>query len=139
MEVAERNRQAALAQLASSNAKIAAANQAVESAQSNVKQLKALQGFQKVVAPTDGVITERFVDAGSLVAAGGANGTTEIVSMARTDVLRNLRQRPSKRLPFYPQRRQSHTVFARVSRKNVYRNGHQFGRKFELQLPHIAN
>jgi RND family efflux transporter MFP subunit len=50
--------------------------------------LKALQGFQKVVAPSDGVITNRFVDAGSLVAAGGASGTTELLSMAKTDVLR---------------------------------------------------
>src|ERR1700730_4244552 len=44
LEVAQRNRQAQLPQLASANARIAAANQAVESAQANVKQLRALQG-----------------------------------------------------------------------------------------------
>jgi RND family efflux transporter MFP subunit len=88
IEVAQHNRQAQLAQVASANARIAAAKQAVESSQANLRQLKATQGFQKVVAPTDGVITNRLVDAGALVAAGGSSGTTEILSMARTDVLR---------------------------------------------------
>jgi RND family efflux transporter MFP subunit len=88
IEVAQHNRQAQLAQLASADAKIAAAKQSVESNQANLNELKALQGFQKVVAPSDGIITNRFVDAGSLVAAGGASGTTELLSMANTDTLR---------------------------------------------------
>lgn len=88
IEVAEHIRQAQLAQVASANARIAAAKQSVESNQANLNQLKATQGFQKVVAPSDGVITDRFVDAGSLVAAGGSTGTTELLAMANTDVLR---------------------------------------------------
>lgn len=88
IEVAEHNRQAQLAQVASANARIAAAKQSLESFQAALNQLKALQGFQKVVAPSDGVITDRFVDAGALVAAGGSSGTTELLAMAKTDVLR---------------------------------------------------
>jgi RND family efflux transporter MFP subunit len=88
IEVAQHNRQAQVAQVASSNARIAAARQQVESSQANLSQLKALQNFQKVVAPADGVITNRMVDAGALVAAGGAQGTTQILSMAKTDTLR---------------------------------------------------
>jgi RND family efflux transporter MFP subunit len=88
IEVAQRNRQAQLAQVASANARIAAAKQSVESNQANLQQLQALQGFQKVVAPSDGVITNRFLDAGALIAAGGSTGTTQILAMARTDVLR---------------------------------------------------
>jgi len=88
IELAQHNRQAQLAQVASANARIAAAKQAVISSQAGLDQLKALQGFQKVVAPSDGVITNRFVDAGSLVAAGGSNGTTELLTMAKTDMLR---------------------------------------------------
>lgn len=88
IEVAEHNRQAQLAQVASANARIAAAKQSVESTQASLNQLKALQGFQKVVAPSDGVITNRLVDAGALVAAGGSNGTTQLLSMAKTDFLR---------------------------------------------------
>ncbi len=88
IQVAQHNRQAQLAQVASANARIAAAKQSVESNQAALNQLKALQGFQKVVAPCDGVITDRLVDAGALVAAGGANGTTQLLTMAKTDVLR---------------------------------------------------
>ena len=57
IEVAQHNRQAQVAQVASSNARIASARQQVESAQANLSQLKALQNFQKVIAPADGVIT----------------------------------------------------------------------------------
>ncbi|HEY9680971.1 MAG TPA: efflux RND transporter periplasmic adaptor subunit [Oculatellaceae cyanobacterium] len=88
IEVAQHNRQAQLAQVASANARIAAAKQTVESNQASLSQLKALQNFQKVIAPADGVITNRLVDAGALVAAGGAQGTTQILSMAKTDTLR---------------------------------------------------
>jgi len=88
IEVSQHNRQAQVAQLASANARIAAAKQQVQSSEANLKSLKALQGFQKIVAPSDGVITNRFVDAGALVAAGGANGTTQLLTMAKTDVLR---------------------------------------------------
>jgi len=88
IELTQHTRQAQLAQVASADARIAAAKQSVVSNQASLDQLKALQGFQKVVAPSDGVITNRFVDAGMLVAAGGSTGTTEILSMAKTDVLR---------------------------------------------------
>jgi len=88
IEVAEHNRQAQLAQVASSNARIASAKQSLEANQATYNQLRALQGFQKVVAPCDGVITNRLVDAGALVAAGGASGTTLLLSMAKTDILR---------------------------------------------------
>ncbi len=88
IEVAEHNRQALLAQVASAEARIAAAKQSVQSNEASLSRLKALQGFKNVVAPSDGVITDRFIDAGALVAAGGASGTTEILSMAKTDILR---------------------------------------------------
>lgn len=88
IEVSEHNKNAQLAQLASADARIAAAKQSIQSSQSALNQLKAVQGFQKVVAPSDGVITDRLVDAGALVAAGGSTGTTQILTMAKTDALR---------------------------------------------------
>jgi len=88
IQITENNRRALLAQVASSDAKIAAAKQSVKSNQANLDQLKDLQGFQKVVAQSDGVITDRFVDEGALVAAGGSTGTTQLLAMAKTDVLR---------------------------------------------------
>jgi RND family efflux transporter MFP subunit len=88
IEIASHNRQAQLAQVASANARIASAKQAIVANQAAYNQLRALQGFQKVFAPCDGVITDRMVDAGSLVAAGGSSGTTQLLLMAKTDVLR---------------------------------------------------
>lgn len=88
LQVAQHNETAAISQVASADAKIAAANQSIQANEANLNQLKAMQAFQKVVAPCDGVITDRFVDAGSLVAAGGSSGTTQLLNMARTDVLR---------------------------------------------------
>jgi RND family efflux transporter MFP subunit len=88
LQVAQENEKSALAQEASADAQIAAAKQTVESNEANVRQLQALQGFQRVTAPSAGVITDRLVDAGALVAAGGAQGTTQLLTMAKTDILR---------------------------------------------------
>jgi RND family efflux transporter MFP subunit len=87
-QVAQENAKAALAQTVSADARIAAAKQSVESSQANVERIRALQNFNRVIAPSDGVITNRLVDAGALVAAGGSQGTTELLEMARTDMLR---------------------------------------------------
>ena len=47
---------------------------ALASAKANVQRLKELQGFERVVAPFDGVVTARNVDVGALVVAGGGSG-----------------------------------------------------------------
>jgi RND family efflux transporter MFP subunit len=88
LNIAQENEKSMLAQVVSADARIASAKQSVESSEANVRQILALQGFQKVYAPCDGVITDRFVDAGALVAAGGSQGTTELLAMQRTDILR---------------------------------------------------
>jgi RND family efflux transporter MFP subunit len=46
-----------------------ATSSAVRSAQANMRRLEELQGFEKVVAPFDGVITARNVDIGQLITA----------------------------------------------------------------------
>jgi RND family efflux transporter MFP subunit len=88
LKISEHNEKAARTQLASADEKVTAAKQAVEANRANLKQYEALQGFQKIVAPSDGVITARLVDAGALVALGGGSGSTQLMTMARTDVLR---------------------------------------------------
>lgn len=55
--------------------------------QAQVSRLEQLTGFERVVAPFDGVITSRQIDVGSLVAAD-ANSGTALFSIAHTDVLR---------------------------------------------------
>jgi RND family efflux transporter MFP subunit len=68
-----------------------AANRAVVQAdQANVKQLEALQSFEKIYAPFDGVITARNTDIGALISAGNGGGgtTTELFHIAQPDKLR---------------------------------------------------
>jgi RND family efflux transporter MFP subunit len=46
----------------------------VAAATANVARLAALEGFKKIVAPFDGVVTARETDIGALIIAGGASG-----------------------------------------------------------------
>ena len=58
-------------------------------AQANVRRLQQLQGFEKVYAPFDGVITARNIDIGALIQAGDINSPKlELFHMASTDKLR---------------------------------------------------
>jgi len=69
------------------NAKTQAAStsSAVKSAQANVERLKQLQGFEKIYAPFDGVVTARGVDTGQLINEGAAN---ELFHMQAIETLR---------------------------------------------------
>ncbi|HUY95437.1 MAG TPA: efflux RND transporter periplasmic adaptor subunit [Terracidiphilus sp.] len=58
---------------------------AVQSAKANLDRLKQLQGFEKVYAPFNGVVTARAVDTGQLINAGT---TTELFHMQALDTLR---------------------------------------------------
>ncbi len=69
------------------SAGVAVAQANVVAQQAAVNRLEQLTGFEKITAPFDGVITGRFIDVGSLVAADAASGSP-LFSIARTDVLR---------------------------------------------------
>jgi RND family efflux transporter MFP subunit len=47
---------------------------AVESAQANLARIESLVGFKSLVAPFDGVVTQRAIDIGQLMNAGGTAG-----------------------------------------------------------------
>jgi RND family efflux transporter MFP subunit len=66
------------------------ANKAIVDAdQANVKQLQALQGFEKIYAPFDGVVTARNTDIGDLINSGSAGGVkTDLFHLAQPGVLR---------------------------------------------------
>ena len=62
-------------QAADQTAADAAAKQAVMDADAaNVRQLEAMQSFKQIVAPFDGIVTQRNTDVGALINAGSAAG-----------------------------------------------------------------
>jgi RND family efflux transporter MFP subunit len=72
---------------AAQTAAVGVARANLEAQQAQVNRLEELTGFERVVAPFDGVITSRQVDVGSLVTADASSGTP-LFSIAHTDVLR---------------------------------------------------
>jgi HlyD family secretion protein len=81
------------ASVLSQGATLASAEAGVKVAQANIKaqaatveRLRALTGFKDIVAPFDGVVTQRGVDVGDLVHADGTG--TPLLSMDQDDVLR---------------------------------------------------
>src|SRR4029078_11829055 len=59
------------ANVTSRTADLSAARANIDAQSANVRLLQQLQGFQRVLAPFDGVVTERKVEKGDLVTAGG--------------------------------------------------------------------
>jgi RND family efflux transporter MFP subunit len=76
------------ADVAAANANIAVAQANLQSQKANVQRLIQLQGFERVVAPFDGVITARNVEQGDLVNDGSGNGSKSLFSIAQSNVLR---------------------------------------------------
>jgi RND family efflux transporter MFP subunit len=60
----------------------------LNAAKANVKRLEDLQAFQKIVAPFSGIITARYIDNGTLVAAGTIGQSAALFRLAQTDPLR---------------------------------------------------
>lgn len=78
------------AQVSSAKASLSAAQQALEVAEANKKQVQALADYTRITAPFAGVITTRYADTGALVAAGTSSSTqaTPVVRLAQVSVLR---------------------------------------------------
>ena len=94
----------------------AAKDAEVAAASANLDRLKALKAFANIVAPFDGVVTQRNVDIGSLV-SDSANASTGLFAVADTHEMRvyvkapqsyaaDMREgmRATLKLPQYPRR-----------------------------------
>ena len=68
-------------------ANLAVAKASVVAQQAQLRVLKQQKAYQSVVAPFDGVITQRNVDAGTLVQADAVSGTF-LFTIMRSDVIR---------------------------------------------------
>src|SRR5437879_8080217 len=76
-------------------ADVVAAEATIKANEENVRRLKYLQGFQKITAPFDGIVTARNVDVGALVTDGtgaASQGTVfssrELFRVAQTQIIR---------------------------------------------------
>lgn len=78
------------AQVSSAKAALSAAQQELEVAQANQRQVSALSDYTRITAPFAGVITNRYADTGALVAAGTSTSAQAIpvVRIAQISVLR---------------------------------------------------
>ena len=67
---------------------VAQARSNLAAADANVQRLRQLDGFKRIVAPFDGVITRRNVDVGDLIEAGSGAGGRALFVLTQTDPLR---------------------------------------------------
>jgi RND family efflux transporter MFP subunit len=67
---------------------IASHEAVVRNREANVQRLRELTGFQRIVAPFDGIVTRRNAEVGMLVTSGSNTGTQPLYSIAQVDTLR---------------------------------------------------
>lgn len=79
---------ARVADTAAAEANITAAQANVTANRANVSRLEQLQGFERVVAPFDGIITARNVERGDLVTTGNAAVGKPLFTIAQSETLR---------------------------------------------------
>lgn len=73
----------------------------VKAAQANVDRIQALEGFTRIVAPFDGIVTARNTDVGALISVGGAVGQ-ELFVVSDTKKLRVYVSVPQTYVPSIP-------------------------------------
>lgn len=99
-----------------------------DAARANVERLRQLQGFKRIVAPFDGVITARNIDIGALVSA--ASGT-ELFRISASEKLRVYIQVPQNYAPYITPGLAANLEFAE-------RPGQQFAGKLVRSAEAIA-
>ena len=97
IKAAERSAEASVN---SAKAAIHVAEAAWNAASASRKQLQATQSFKRVTALFDGIVVRRNVDAGVLISAGGAQSSSLLFEIAKTDVLRVFVYVPEPYVPY---------------------------------------
>jgi RND family efflux transporter MFP subunit len=87
VDSAVQNYNARVADVAAANANITAAEASVAASRANVARLQQMQNFEHIVAPFDGVITQRNVERGDLVSSS-APSDKPLFSIAQSNTLR---------------------------------------------------
>ena len=86
--VSQQERDEKMAQFANARARLDVASAQLQFGNATLKRLDLEASFQKVLAPFDGVITQRHVDVGSLITAGSTANTSSLFSVAQYDQVR---------------------------------------------------
>jgi RND family efflux transporter MFP subunit len=60
----------------------------LHAADANVKRLQELQGFERVLAPFDGVVTQRLVNVGDLINAGNGGNGAQLFHISKLGTMR---------------------------------------------------
>jgi RND family efflux transporter MFP subunit len=76
------------ANVGSRTADISAARAAIDAQLANVRRLEQIQSFERVVAPFDGVVTERRIEKGDLISAGSGGSDRNLFTVAQSKTLR---------------------------------------------------
>jgi RND family efflux transporter MFP subunit len=80
---------------------LAAKQALVKAARANMERLRATEGFTRIVAPFDGVVTARNTDVGQLIQAGGGTGP-ELFEVSDVHKLRVYVSVPQNYVPSVP-------------------------------------
>ena len=86
--VSQQERDEKNAEYKTAQAKLEASRAQLRLGEATVKRLQAEESFKRVVAPFDGVITQRHIDKGSLITAGSTASTTWLFAIAQADRIR---------------------------------------------------
>lgn len=100
LESAKAAEHSAEATVNSAKAAIQVAESAWNAASALRKQYQATQSFKRVTALFDGIVVRRNVDAGVLISAGGAQSSSLLFEIAKTDVLRIFVYVPEPYVPY---------------------------------------
>jgi RND family efflux transporter MFP subunit len=95
--VSEQETESKQADYGTAMARLNSANAEVAADQGEVDRLNALEGFKKIIAPFDGVVTARETDIGALINAGsGTSNGPELFRMADVSKMRIFVQVPQQ-------------------------------------------
>ncbi len=84
----------------------------LQASQAEVRRLQQLQGFEKVYAPFDGVITSRKVDVGNLINAGSSAQGVELFQLSQIQTLRVFVSVPENYAAAVKEEKTAHVEFA---------------------------
>jgi RND family efflux transporter MFP subunit len=88
VDSAVQSHNARMADVSAAAANITAAAANITANRANVSRLEQMKGFERIVAPFDGVVTERNIERGDLVATGSASLGKPLFSVAQSGTLR---------------------------------------------------